>query len=144
MRRWGEPPKRGQRYRARAGAYAILWDGRALLLTVQADPGPEVQLPGGGIDAGEGALAALHREVREETGWAIAGARRVGAYRRFVFMPEYGLWAEKVCQVWIARPVRRLGEPSEAGHAAIWAPPGMAVGLLVNPAERDFVRRMVG
>lgn len=144
MRRWGEPPRRGQRYRLRPGAYAILWDGARLLLTVQAEPGPEVQLPGGGIDPGEGPLAALRREVREETGWLVGGARRLGAYRRFAFMPEYGLWAEKVCQVWIARPVRRIGEPSERGHAAIWASPRAAAAILANPAERDFVRRLLG
>ncbi len=144
MRRWGERVVRGQRYRHRPGAYAILWDGAALLLTLQAEPVPEVQLPGGGIDPGEGPLRALHREVREETGWTIAGARRLGAYRRFAFMPDYGIWAEKVCQVWIARPVRRLGEPSEPGHVAFWASPEAALGMLANDGERDFLRRVLG
>lgn len=144
MRRWGEAVARGRTYRHRPGAYAILWDGRRLLLTFQAEPRPEVQLPGGGIDPGESVLRALHREVREETGWSIAGARRLGAYRRFAFMPEYDLWAEKVCQVWIARPVRRWGEPSEAGHLAFWASPEAALGMLANDGERDFLRRVIG
>jgi 8-oxo-dGTP diphosphatase len=144
MRRWGEAVVKGQSYRRRPGAYAILWRDGALLLTLQAAPEPEVQLPGGGIDPGESALRALHREVREETGWTIAGARRLGAYRRFVFMPEYDLWAEKVCQVWTARPVRSLGPPSEPGHAAFWATPGVALGLIENEGERDFLRRVIG
>ena len=141
MRRWGETVVRGRRYRHRPGVYAILWNGQGLLLTLQAEPRPEVQLPGGGIDPGESALGALHREVREETGWSIAGARRLGAYRRFVFMPDYGFWAEKVGQVWIARPVRRLGPPGEAGHVALWASPEAALEMLENGAERDFLRR---
>lgn len=144
MRRWGEAVERGRRYAHRPGAYAILWRDGALLLTLQAEPRPEVQLPGGGIDAGESPLLALHREVREETGWSIAGARRLGAYRRFAYMPDYGRWAEKVCQVWLARPVRRLGPPAEAGHEALWASPRAALELLANPAERDFLRQLLG
>ena len=76
MRRWGEAVERGRSYRRRPGAYAILWRDGELLLTFQAEPKPEVQLPGGGIDPGESPFRALHREVREETGWSIAAARR--------------------------------------------------------------------
>ncbi len=143
MRRWGEAPVRGRTYRRRPGAYAILWRDGELLLTFQAEPDPEVQLPGGGIDPGESPLQALHREVFEETGWTIARARRLGAYRRFAYMPDYDLWAEKVCQVWLARPVQRLGPPSEPGHAALWAPPEVALHLLPNRAERDFLQRVL-
>jgi 8-oxo-dGTP diphosphatase len=144
MRRWGERVVRGRRYKRRPGAYAILWRDGEVLLTLQTEPLPEVQLPGGGIDPGENPLAALHREVREETGWRIAGARRLGAYRRFVFMPEYDLWAEKLCEVWLARPALRLGDPSEPGHFAFWASPAAALALLPNAAERDFLCRVVG
>lgn len=31
----------------------------------------------------------------EETGWHIANLRRLGVFRRFTHMPEYGFWAEK-------------------------------------------------
>jgi 8-oxo-dGTP diphosphatase len=79
----------------------------------------------------------------EETGWRIGGARRLGAYRRFVFMPEYDLWAEKVCEVWLARPVRRHGAPSEAGHMAFWASPEVALDMIPNEGERDFLRRVL-
>lgn len=140
IRRWGEPPERGQRYGHRPGAYAILLLGSDVLLTVQDGEEPEAQLPGGGIDPGEHPLAALHREVREETGWSIAGARRLGAYRRFKFMPEYDRWAEKVCHVYLARPVRRLGPPGEAGHLALWASLSAADALIGNDGERAFLR----
>jgi 8-oxo-dGTP diphosphatase len=144
IRRWGERVEAGRRYRLRPGAYAILLRGREVLLTHQAEPRPEVQLPGGGVDGGEGPLRALHREVLEETGWRIGRARRLGAYRRFVFMPEYGWWAEKLCHVYVARPALCLGPPREPGHTALWAPIGDAAGLLENPAERDFMRRFRG
>lgn len=133
--RYGEPVRADRRYRRRPGVYAIaLREGR-LLLTHQAEPVPEFQLPGGGIDPGETPLAALRREVCEETGWRIAPLRRLGAYRRFAYMPEYDLWAEKLCTVWLVRPMRRLGPPVEAGHTAHWMPPAEALARLGSPGD---------
>ncbi|MGR3377499.1 NUDIX hydrolase [Salipiger abyssi] len=141
--RYGEPPEAGRRYTLRPGAYAILPRGGALLVTHQEEPWPEFQLPGGGIDAGESPLAALHREVFEETGWRIARPLRLGAFRRFTYMPEYDLWAEKLCIIYRADPVYPLGAPSEAGHSAHWMAPDLAAELLGNPGDRDFVRRHI-
>lgn len=139
MRRYGEAVQPGQNYRRRPGVYAILLRGEDILLTHQKDPDDEFQLPGGGIDAGEHPLPALHREVMEETGWHITGARRFGAFRRFCFMPDYGFWAEKVCTVYIAQPTLRIGPPTEAGHSAHWMPAHQAVGLLGNPGDRAML-----
>jgi len=139
MRRFGEEIVQGQRYTFRPGVYAILPRKGSLLLTFQAEPEPEFQLPGGGIDPGESPVAALHREVFEETGWHIAAPRRIGAFRRFAFMPEYGIWAEKVCTIYLARPVRRIGPPTEPGHTALWMPTPMALGGLANPGERALL-----
>ncbi len=130
------------RYRQRPGAYAILMRGPDVLLTHQAAPIPEFQLPGGGIDPGESPLAALHREVFEETGWRIARPRRLGAFRRFTYMPEYGLWAEKLCHIYRAHPARRLGPPTEPGHAEVWAPLRDALGLLANDGDRLYLSRL--
>jgi 8-oxo-dGTP diphosphatase len=139
IRRYGEAVKAGQSYTRRPGVYAVLLQGDHILATHQAAPVPEFQLPGGGIDRGEHPIAALHREVYEETGWKISVTRRIGAFRRFTFMPEYDLWAEKVCQVYLARPVRRLGPPSEPGHQAIWLPVDEAVHLLGNAGDRAML-----
>jgi 8-oxo-dGTP diphosphatase len=133
--------KAGQRYRRRPGVYAVLLRGDSLLTTFQMEPLPEFQLPGGGIDQGEHPIAALHREVFEETGWKIAIARRLGAFRRFTYMPEYDLWAEKLCTIYLARPIRRLGPPSEAGHSAVWLPVEEAVHRLGNPGDRAMLAR---
>ena len=141
--RFGEPPRADVRYRLRPGAYAILRRGGDLLLTHQAEPEPEYQLPGGGIDPGESPLAALHREVFEETGWSIAAPRRLGAFRRFAYMPEYDLWAEKLCIIYLARPVRRLGPPTEPGHSAVWMPSAAAARMLGNAGDRAFVSALV-
>lgn len=143
IRRYGEAVKPGIRYRRRPGVYAVLWRDGALLVTHQAEPIPEFQLPGGGIDKGESPVAALHREVFEETGWRIAAPRRLGAFRRFTYMPEYDLWAEKICHIYLARPVRRHGPPLEAGHSAVWMAPQDAAELLANPGDRGFLRRVL-
>lgn len=143
IRRYGEAVRSGQRYRIRPGVYAILPRGADLLLTFQSEPAPELQLPGGGIDKGEDPVRALHREVYEETGWHIAAPRRVGAFRRFTYMPEYDLWAEKVCHIYVGRPVLRMGPPVEELHTAMWCPAVDAVDLLSNAGERDFLRRLL-
>ena len=143
-RRFGEAPRPGIRYRLRPGVYAVLpRDGR-VLVTHQDAPLPELQLPGGGIDPGESPLRALHREVWEETGWLIARPCRIGAFRRFTYMPEYDLWAEKLCTIYRARPARQLGPPSEPGHSAIWMSVGEAAEVLANSGDRHFLLAALG
>jgi 8-oxo-dGTP diphosphatase len=141
IRRYGSVPLSGQSYKIRAGAYAILPRAGKLLLTYQGDPHHEVQLPGGGIDKGESPLRALHREVFEETGYRIARPRKLGSFRRFTFMPEYDLWAEKLCHIYLAYPVRPHGPPVEAGHIAIWMAPADALAALYNDGDTAFVAR---
>lgn len=143
IRRYGERVNAAQKYRRRPGVYAVLMDGDGLLLTHQAEPVPEYQLPGGGIDRGENPIAALHREVMEETGWHISTPRRIGAYRRFVYMPEYDLWAEKLCTIYLARPVMRMGPPTEPGHKALWVSAREGLALLDNRGERAMLAALL-
>lgn len=143
IRRFGEPVKSGEIYRRRPGVYAVLLDGDAILTTFQQSPVPEYQLPGGGIDKGEHPIAALHREVMEETGWHIGSPKRIGTYRRFTYMPEYGFWAEKVCTIYLARPILRLSEPTEAGHSAVWMAAQEAASLLGGEGDREMLRQIL-
>jgi 8-oxo-dGTP diphosphatase len=144
IRRFGERVVAGQRYGHRPGVYAVLRLDGDVLLTYQEEPDAEFQLPGGGIDPGESPLRALHREVFEETGWTIAGPRRIGAFRRFAYMPEYDRWAEKVCHVYLARPVRRVGPPREKGYTAVWVPSRDAAGIVGNAGDRHFLTQLFG
>lgn len=143
MRRFGDPVLTGKRYIRRPGAYAVLLYGSDVLVTHQMEPSPEFQLPGGGIDPGESPAQALHREVFEETGWRIGKVRRLGCHRRFTFMPEYDLWAEKICAIYLAKPIRRLGPPSEDGHTAVWMPLETATTLIANPGDRAALRQVL-
>lgn len=143
IRRYGSTPRTGQRYGIRAGVYAILPRDGAFLMTWQGSPHEELQLPGGGVDPGESPLHALHREVFEETGWTIARPRRLGAFRRFTYMPEYKRFAEKLCHVYLAHPVRRLGPPTEQNHQALWVAPQVALAALANEGDSAFLKKYI-
>lgn len=133
--------KSGQAYRRRPGVYAVLLARNEVLTTFQEAPVPEYQLPGGGIDRGEQPIAALHREVMEETGWHIGTPRWIGTYRRFTHMPEYGFWAEKICMIFVARPILQISEPTEAGHSAVWMRARDAGDALDNEGDRAMLMR---
>jgi 8-oxo-dGTP diphosphatase len=137
-----EPIHPGRRYRERQGAYAVILEGSDVLVTYE-EGDREFQLPGGGLDAGEGALRALRRECIEETGWRIRVLRRLGAFQRYAYMPNYDMWAHKVCHIYLARPVRRIGPPAEAGHVALWMPVGTALTKLSIAGDRAFLARAV-
>lgn len=137
MRRFGESVKKEIKYKIRIGIYGVISIGKKILLTEQ--DGDEIQLPGGGIDQGEQKNHALVREVREETGWKINPIRLVGTYQRFVFMPEYHLWAQKICHVYYCRGIYPLSKPLEKGHVPILVPPEFAIKLLRNQGDKTFL-----
>lgn len=143
MRRFDEPRRAGVRYRQRPGAYGILRRGDNVLITFQSRPKPEFQLPGGGIDPGESPLIALHREVREETGWGIAVQHRLGAFQRYVYMPDYDMWARKVCQIYLCRPTFQKGPVSEPDHSAHWVSLAAAAHILGNAGDRHFIAALL-
>ncbi|MEM1161705.1 MAG: NUDIX domain-containing protein [Pseudomonadota bacterium] len=139
MRRIGETHIAGMPYRDRIGAYGILVSADGNLLLV--DERGELQLPGGGVDPGESPVQALHREVREETGWRIAEPRRLGGFQRFVYMPEYDMWAHKKQLIYTARAVRSLGPPTEGWHQPLFMPPSLAAQRLDVEGDRAMVAR---
>lgn len=141
--RIGPAPDASRDYTLRPGAYAILPCRGGFLLTCQYADTPDIQLPGGGIDPGESPQRALHREVLEETGWHIARPRRLGAFRRFVYMPEYALWAEKLCTVYVAHPVRQVTDPVEPDHGTLILKPEDALHALGNDGDRLMLGRYI-
>ena len=119
------------RGRAHAGRLLCVWQGR------------ELQLPGGGIDPGESPLAALHREVLEETGWRIAPERVLARFQRFSFLPDYRYWARKVQTVYLARAVRPLHAPLEPDHLPVWLPPQEALTTLGVEGDRIVLANLL-
>lgn len=77
--------KRGGRWLP--GAFAAVFDDQGRLLCVRHNYGDgRWSLPGGGIEDGETVVAALRREIREETGLEVEPARLITSYSR----PEPG------------------------------------------------------
>lgn len=140
IRRFSPPPDPSVRYRARPGAYAILAGTGARAGQVLLTETDEVQLPGGGIDPGEGVLAALHREVWEETGHRCGALRRVGAFRRYVWMPDYAMHAAKLCHVYAGIAGPRVGPPAEPDHAPLWVCAPDAPAVLDDAGDRAMMR----
>lgn len=139
-RRFGPQPEPCRSYTPRPGVYAVIVAGDGILATFQEEPRPELQLPGGGIDPGEQPLGALVREVREETGYAIHAARRLGMFHRYTFMPEYDLFAQKQCHVYLAWLGARRGDPTEPAHRAVFLPWDVAATRLAVDGDRHFLR----
>jgi 8-oxo-dGTP diphosphatase len=144
MRRYGETWRKGAPYRERHGAYGVILRGRRMLLARTTQPGEEFQLPGGGIDPGESPLRALHREALEETGWTLRPERRLGAFQRYCYMPEYAIWARKVCHIYLCHPGVRTAAPVEPDHWPEWMDMEEAAERLYNTGDRAFVRALIG
>jgi 8-oxo-dGTP diphosphatase len=138
MRRYGPPPRRGLRYGRRAGAYAVLLRDAEVLLALHEG---ELLLPGGGVEPGESLSAALHREVREETGWRIGPPRRLGLFSRYAWLTEERTHARKVQHVFLARPIRPLGPPLEPDHAPVWMRAADAPARLSVAGEAAMLER---
>ncbi len=142
MFRTGEPVKKKVKYNYRPGIYGVIIVGNNILVTEQNDN--EIQLPGGGIDKSEHYIQALVRETYEETGWKIQPLKRLGFFHRFVYMPEYSKWTQKVCHIHLCKGLYNLIAPLEKGHRAILMDPCDAVNLLESPGDRIFVRNYFG
>ncbi|KAB7614857.1 NUDIX hydrolase [Amylibacter sp. SFDW26] len=143
MRRYGQSVKTDITYKHRPGVYGVILHGNEILLTHQAVPESEIQLPGGGIDPDETALQALHRECLEETGWKVQVDRRLGAYQRFTYMLDYEFWAQKICHIYLCRPVYKLQDPIEPFHTTIWTDVDDALDLISNEGDCDFLRAVL-
>jgi 8-oxo-dGTP diphosphatase len=122
----------GRPYPDRPVAFGVgLRDGQVALVRVEPADGPaRVDLPGGGIDPGESAEAALAREFLEETGLEVrplTALTRADHY--FVNGAAESFNTRGVffaVEVLAERPERKI----EADHTLFWRPPEAALRRL--------------
>ncbi|HEY0325619.1 MAG TPA: NUDIX domain-containing protein [Allosphingosinicella sp.] len=114
------------------GAYALIGDPSGRVLLVRADTG-RCYLPGGRIEPGEDAPAALAREIEEECGLSAAIEARLGKARQRIMAGSVDLDAT----YWRAR----LGEPRgrSGEHELLWVTADAALDLLHRPGDRAIV-----
>ncbi|GAB2725536.1 NUDIX domain-containing protein [Halomonas garicola] len=130
-----EPPARAAcRPHIRATVACVI-QRQGRILMVEEDRGGPVTLynqPAGHIEAGEGPIAAVHREVREETAWEVTLDGYLGLY---VF-ELHGLTFHS--HGFIATPARFLDTPLDDDiHAVHWLVPDEIRALAANGRMRS-------
>jgi 8-oxo-dGTP diphosphatase len=105
-------------YVERPGAYAVIRNPMDDVAIIRTPRG--CFLPGGGVDAGEDMVAALRREIYEETGLGVEIAREVGVAAQFLSAPREGVYYKKVGHFFLADFAERLSETFEAEHELLW------------------------
>jgi 8-oxo-dGTP diphosphatase len=119
-------------YRDRPAAFGVLEkDGLVALVAVE-KPGyaPWLDLPGGALDPGEDATAAMIREFGEETGLAVAAGERLGEADQFFVNTDGDAFNNRQTLF----ETRLLGEALElkieTDHTLVWLPVLDAVSRL--------------
>jgi 8-oxo-dGTP diphosphatase len=65
-------------------------------------------------------------------------------FKTFCFMPDYNLWAEKVCTIYAARPVYRKSAPTEPDHYSVILPIEAALSHLASDGDCQAVAQFFG
>jgi 8-oxo-dGTP diphosphatase len=135
---FGDVPSHGRAIR-RDSAYTIIRDGAGNVAVVRTPKG--VFLPGGGVDADEPPIDAVHREVREECGLGI----RIGDWQtraiEFVHSPTERTTFEKRSIFFEARITTSHEDAIELDHALDWLPAQTALAALTPPSHRWALAR---
>ncbi len=143
MRCYEYPSHPNEYHQPRPGAYGIFMHKGQLLLTFQAGIHNQWQFPGGGVDKGESFSQALIREAYEETGWKVSVERKATIYRRFIYMPDYDIYAEKICHIYTGRAILRMGDPIEQEHSDALINPSSALQMLSDPSQVDVLSKFL-
>ena len=144
MKLFGERVNSRIKYQRRVGAYGIIFQKKEFLLTEQvtSEGNIEVQLPGGGSDKNESPLHSLYREVLEETGWGIKVLKKEGIFQRFTYMPEYKIWAHKICHIYRCAATIRKTEQLEKNHRFVIMNKKKALEKIVDTGFKYFIQNI--
>ncbi len=124
----------GLAYVDRPSAFSLLPrpDGRVAFVEI----GPErrLDLPGGGVEAGEAARDAAVRETLEEAGLHVQAHDEIAYAGQFAFMDD-GRPVNKLCRFFRATEVAPPERPLEDDHVLSWRDPMQALKDLRHDAH---------
>lgn len=137
--------------RTRVSAYAIAREDERLLLARLSDASPVFapglwHLPGGGIDPGEQPVEALARELLEETGRELAGARLADA-RTYAARRNGVSWSLTALfyVVTLKGGAPTVAEADGSTDAVAWVPlTELRDDTVLSPAAADALRILEG
>lgn len=88
----------------------LLFNEKGEICVVKSEKYGYMQLPGGGIDEGEGIVEALRRETVEETGWLISDIEPIGyTLERREDKRNTHPWGKDISYVFKAMPAEEVG-----------------------------------
>lgn len=107
-------------------------DGRVLMIR---SPRGDWEFPGGQVEEGEDLVAALQREVREETGITVTVGKLAGVYSN---VKSHIVMFDFLCEL-VSGELRTSAE----SLAVEWVEAGEALDRIIRPVIRDRMRDMV-
>ena len=122
----------GATYTPRPSAYALIRDQQSRVAIVDAPDG--VYLPGGGIDPGETAEAAVLREALEECGFEVEIVSQIARAVQLVTRKN-GTRVEKTSTFFTAIIVRHQPHAQEPGHEVLWLTVAEATSRLTHESH---------
>jgi 8-oxo-dGTP diphosphatase len=126
-------------YIVRPSAYALIRRGANELAVVRNEKG--LFLPGGGIEAGEGAAQAIRREAIEECGLMLrTGAFKVNAIE-IVYSSDENTCFEKQ-SAFLEADIVGFCTPSQDGYEFVWLSIAQAIETLSHESHRWAVERL--
>ena len=127
---------------------AIVQDGAVLLVAFDDESGYHYNLPGGGIEPGEGVVAALQREVREETGVTAAVGTLLGAWE-YVPTADYAPYGPQAklnllfaCTITAGTPALPA-QPDAQQVGVVWLPVADLPGAPLLPSPSGVLLRVL-
>ena len=139
---WGAAPEPGRGYPlVTVGALIVGPSGRLLLIRTHKWR-DRWGVPGGKVDLGETLLAAVHREVREETGLALTEVVWAPVFEA-VDHPEFHRSAHFVLLDFVARSDGEDVTLNDEAQAHAWLTPAEALVLDLNQPTRGLIEHYV-
>ena len=122
-------------------AFAIVRNGSGQVLLVRRTDDGYWELPGGRVEVGESASAAVVREVAEEAGVAIKVTGLTGVYSDpghvLAYPHEGGIYHQFAVCFRAFAPVRDAQPDHDETSGAAWFDPEQAKQLVMHPAMRQ-------